>query len=486
MPWGPEHFLEEVRRQLQVYDAMFEDVGLRHLRARTPDHPAVVRYDLLQRLVSTARQQEPWNEEVVLPELASAWMDRLTWAHDEDPAAYWEQFSDQAGVKFIRDRIPHSNLYPDVIEEVFWWGWLRNVCEVKLQQVDGQPDLHLATPQGEAWAEVKRLRPASRPLGIKRAIYKADRQIKRADPSHSGVVFVHIPRTGGRASLNHVGVPADVRPFADQAQRLMRSTYNTHVGQVVLTWDEFRVTSKVGYGSLYAFARRALLIEHEHPLSPPVLAEPLAKFGITVLIEWLTTQRTHPATTVLVGGLQVTARFIDMHEMPHNLHRTQAVEVVLAPDDCVTYTFGDAVFGLFSKIDETWPSPCIVIIETIQLGARPAEIVHGFRLVASAEEISDLRMDADRALCVLVARYGLPIRVGADEGLLLPDVRVPALQPLQIDYFPQTGRRGFMHAIMDAPDLTDGTRHIRWAFALDLERYEGSLGKAASDTTDRD
>jgi hypothetical protein len=155
--------------------------------------------------------------------ISSLLLDRLTWATGEIEKDILSRIPDPAARLQVRNRINDPEQFGDIMAELFVWGWFnQSGFEADLGEEEGKPDIAVRPPVDTS-AEVKRLRYRTPPRHVRSVLQKANRQIKRARPEGVGIVFVHVERSGSRASLDD-RAPSDVQPYIDEAIRELTIT----------------------------------------------------------------------------------------------------------------------------------------------------------------------------------------------------------------------------------------------------------------------
>lgn len=148
------------------------------------------------------------------------------------------------------------------------------------------PDLRVVVGERATWADVKRIHVGTNPSRIRKAIGKANSQIKRADTEGVGLALIHVDRCGARASLDD-RVPSDVQPYVEEAERELSSNSSKSVAQVVLTWDDCFAISEPDQPCLYAVRRRSLALEYKPSRAELILPSTAWDVGLNDCLDTL-------------------------------------------------------------------------------------------------------------------------------------------------------------------------------------------------------
>jgi hypothetical protein len=110
---------QEIGLQLRIIERMFGH-EFPQLMKKSPNHPAVKRYQLLE-----AAKQRSGDETEALREVCTMLIDRSSWAIIPTGADYWQFLSDPLVKAHVERRIKDERLYDDTLAEVYFWGLLQ-------------------------------------------------------------------------------------------------------------------------------------------------------------------------------------------------------------------------------------------------------------------------------------------------------------------------------------------------------------------------
>jgi len=466
--------LVELQRQLAILEAMFGDPGLTTLRQRSPGHPAVERFDRLKGFVAAGGTLDAASELDLAVEVGSTFIDHMTWAGDRAPEDYWAVIPDPAARAFVEGRIQDPNMFHDVVSELFWWGALTEKTSSTLGEDAGMPDLKVGDV-APCWADVKRIHIGTGTTRIREVIKKANQQIKRADASGAGAALIHIERHGQRASLDD-RIPNDVSPFVDEVRTALGSGFFRSVAHVAVTWDDYFVIGDV-QATLYAFRRRTVVLEHPTPRSKPNVPTGIWDVGFTAvfLVHHRAEQAVRRLQALDAGDAIITDLFRNESEVPGGIRSTHAAEVFADPQALDRFELDDVAVVLATRKLSMEKRPHVaLILATEQPSSKPL-IFLGFKLGA-ADDV-DLDALAEKPVLAFQAtlrRFGLPIQVGSQAGLFIPDETVSSDLPQTelVKILGSPAESGILAAIVTLNSLW----RVRWAFAIDRAKYRRSLG----------
>ena len=115
---GASAFFEELERQMQMLESMFEDVRLTNLRRKRPKHPAVRLFDQLFALFAKHGGRFDATQETALAQaLTIGFLDRASWASAPSLSQFWDVIPDSSARQFVIGRLPDPAMYGDVMSE---------------------------------------------------------------------------------------------------------------------------------------------------------------------------------------------------------------------------------------------------------------------------------------------------------------------------------------------------------------------------------
>jgi hypothetical protein len=158
--------------------------------------------------------------------------------------------------------------FRDAMAELFYFGFLDlGGFSARLVEDRAKPDIAVATEDGRTtWIEVKRLRPGTLPARVAKVLNHASNQIKTADPSGSGVVFLSIAPVVPRDVPGDYE-PAELSPIFNEVERVLGGRHCRSVHTAVVAWDEVLVFPEPDGRTYYALQRRSTLLNHRVPRS---------------------------------------------------------------------------------------------------------------------------------------------------------------------------------------------------------------------------
>lgn len=173
----PERFL---RFELRILELLLDDPGLVGLRARFPDHPAVVRYDRITRFLDHREHLQYPNETDLVLETRSLVLDGFLLAGGE--AADIVANIQSEVLRQLRTRVADPGQFADQMTALSFWGMLRSKgIQADIVEEIGLPDISIPIRVAERhWIEVKRIRLGAATRRIRDDIGDANDQIKRA------------------------------------------------------------------------------------------------------------------------------------------------------------------------------------------------------------------------------------------------------------------------------------------------------------------
>ena len=435
---APDHVIpnvkEEIRLQLRILEDMFGDPGLLSLRAKSPRHPAVRRFDMLAGYLDRGEGLTYPVEEALSQELAGMIIDRSTWAIAPVGVGFWSFIGDGAARRQVEARIRRPDAFEETVAEVFFWSLLRQEgFSVDLIERDGLPDLVFDERSPDPiWGEVKHLRLGSGARRASKVIEKANSQIKRADAEGAGIVFVQVARDPYRAALDD-RIPSDVQPFIQEVRRALHIGQYRSVGRVVVTWDDYLVMGAPPERTFFAYRRRSEVIDHPAPRKPVRLPAERTKVGRTVgiWVKWTgsTTQPAPQSLPPLVGRRAVvTQQFRQENASTDGIRASHAIDALANSDALERHELDGLTVLLATRRITVVRVPHTLLIMANQRGAAAPEIIAGYRLYETAPEDAELARHPFAAFTELLRRYGAPVRVGTQIGLFIRAATVPIVE----------------------------------------------------------
>lgn len=469
---APIELDEELSSQVALLEAMFDDPGLTALRRRHKDHPAVRRHDNL-----VAGRQTPPDEDLErqrLQDLSQGFWDRETWAQKPAARPFWSStVPEENQARMVENRIEDPQQFEDTTLELFAWGALRIAgIAAELQESEGQPDIRLPGSPQVGWLEVKRIHVGTVPSRARRVLTKANRQIKSVSLDRAGTLYLFVGTTQEAAVFDDA-TPADVEQYIAEVQRTLGSSADKHVGQVVVGWDDFMVLGHFPDPVMYAFRRRALVLNHANAVSPPTDTDWASIFGFTsttwVRPSSLSTARPAPLVTskLVVGDL-----FQDRNSWVGGIRASHARRVLDSPDGLVEVqlaTQGMTVVLATKRIDLTG-SPHVMLLIGYRRGDERLTLADGFRLRGSEAELEAWKVDPSTAFDQLLRRYGLPVSIGSEPAQLF-HVHHEAPGPLALSVrSADVSRLAIAAFIKSTSELWEAD----WVYAVDDAAYRRS------------
>jgi hypothetical protein len=466
--------MELVRFHVEMLEAMFDDPSLSRLRKRHPSHPAVKRIDALVDLERRSGRVRWPDEYAAVHSLAAQHLDISTWADvSSTPNQIWAGF-DERTMAHLNGALRQPSKFEDTMVELFVWGWLRQSGFVaRREELDGMSDISVETSQGERRAEVKRIAYATSPDRVAKVVLKANGQIKKSDPTKSGLVYVGLTRPEMPVTFDEA-LPADVRPYYEAACRALGDDKNRSVAQIVIAWDDLMVTGEPPSDVLYAFRRRSETIEHPAPRSEPLLSEglnPASTFVTSISFEGNSPppRSSRPLDGIEVEDAVVTQLFREENEYTDGIRAGHALAVLRDPHGVKRFRRDGAELILTSRAIELRGGYTLLVLAIVRPDHKP-EIFAAFKLCWDTTE-RGLSREPDRAFFEVLRRYGLPVSAGDTTGLFIPDVTVPLSTGLSVT---DPGASSSFFVSTMAKRRHDSTQYA-WSFAIDRERYRASL-----------
>jgi len=459
-----------------MLERLFDDPELLGLRATQPGHPAIAAYEAARLLT------QPVSYEDEAAKLAALWLvtlDVATWAAPTHDGRDLRAIASDEAIRQLRTRISQPDQYLETMAELFTTGWLRSKgVPAVLVEEEGMPDVVVEGQTPPARVEIKRIRHTSSVNRVRRVIGKANKQFKKADAAHSGVLFIFIERDGTRLALDH-GPPSDVRTHIAAAQHEMTSGHWRSVGAVVLSWDDVMVApAPGGSGSTYFLTRRSVEISNTHAHSDDHPARNL-DLGTTFV-----TRINYPAPlpnrqldAVNLDGFVASQQFRQLSEFPAGIRPGHVAEVLADPHGRDVFDLDGTVVTLWAREVRAGPPGHVLLVETIERVGHPLEVTAAYRLFDSGHDLAELARRPSSAFGALLDRFGLEIRVGQKTGKFIE--RSVVLSGID-------GSLQFVQGLGDRPDQlhvsclvqvdeAGRSAKVSWAYAIDRSAYLSTM-----------
>jgi hypothetical protein len=379
----------------------------------------------------------------------------------------------------IEARVRDPKQFPDVLAELYFWGWLRQQgFDAHLREREGHPDIHVTSPL-DFWAEVKRIQSDSSPNRVRRVIGKANKQIKTSHPTGMGIGFIHVARQRVQPATSD-SIPPDVQSFVDEVERELGGKQSRSVAHVVVSWDEVMVLGDYPEGAaVYAFRRRSLVVCHRFPRSDPPLELDCLNVGQTqmLMVEYPGTSARGsdiPESSVDATEVQFTDLFIDQNTFEHGVRRRQALDILRSPAGLAVFTFNELNVILASK--QVHPSYLTLVLADRSSNG-PLQVSAAYRVYGTPDELQAMAADPFRAFLTLLRRYGSIVQVGTRAGRFLPESFVRLTPGESIPYIAAKDCSSniliFYFTRIEATPTP--IAHVVWAFALRTGDYRRAL-----------
>lgn len=474
---------------LRALERLFDDPGLASLRVREPSHPAVLQHAVTSLFVDrgsdSARHADGYGVDLfdAVRRSLDLIVDQSIWSQDED---FWEVLQDPATKRFLASRLPKPKMYRDVLVELTYWASLRRGgYKPKLEELSGLPDLSLDEGGGTTWIEAKHIQLGTNPKRIKKVIEKANRQIKSADPTVAGLVYIHLSRYGQRAEVAD-GTPKDVQPFVDAAERAISGTSFRRIGKVVLSWDKTWLPreSVADEQPRYVMAavRNSVVLEHASPLLESVLSDEEARVANTAVMAFDSKIPRDQLTPYVARDVVVSDLLRTTIERSQGLTPLHLVDVVRDPTGLHRHRLGDAgdEFVLATQLVSTERSGSeVVLVEGIKSADGRTTLLAAFRMFGSPSELSRWSTDPTSCFESLLDEFGLPVGAADTKASkFVESIRVPLRDGGDAEI-------GLIRKITQEDNVvllglfrrTGRFLEASWLHAVDLRLYERSLSK---------
>jgi hypothetical protein len=469
---GQADIRTELTVQIELLVAMFDDPGLTALRRRSPNHPAVTRHDSLVALRDSSTSPE--TEHSLIREVAGAFMDRTTWVPDPNARPFWEaSVPDEAKRAQVLARIRHPEQFDDVMLELYVWGRFKaERFAASLQENEGEPDIRIAHPNGDVWAEVKRIHLGSAPGRARDVVAKSNSQIKTVSPGRAGILYLFIETELASAAFDDA-IPGDVAPFLAEARRSLSSKDDKHVGQVIVAWDDVMAIGQSPDPTMYVVRRRAHVVSHAHAVSEPVLTNDQLTLGQSFLT-WVTytaAVSSERMKAIVSDGLVISELFRDRNAWSGGIRAIHARGVLDRPDGLQETPIGDVKVVLVTRRVDLGRNPCVILLIGSRGPGGALTLADGYRLRGSDAELEAMKSKPAMAFGELLRRFGLPVRVGAQQGLFIRLAEAASPKPIEVGV-----EVGVPYCVSSFVRLEPGHWEASWVFAIDDRRYRAAVG----------
>jgi hypothetical protein len=477
-----QSYVEAARRHLRLLESLFEDPGIQSLRGRHPAHPAVKIYDAVSKYLDGLPQIAYESLQEIIPAVARLEMDLLTWGADgQYPSSLEDLIPDESARRVIASRLPDPSQYSHMMSEVFVWKLLRlRGWDVELLESDSHPDIRIKSPD-QLWAEVKTISEGTPATRIPRVIEKANGQIKKADGRSAGILYVIVQREGGRAQIGDK-IPNDVAPYVAAASRKLGSKTCRSVGAVVFFWDDLRVTTTAVPENLtlYFSSRRSHVVRHPTPRSEVPSQTLPEDLGLTMLLGVTTPKARDPVRTdpfsTRVNNIDVSDVLRPINEFRNGLIPGHLVDILKEPDSSARPLLPDDLdIVLAVRRVKRRDVDSVVVLSASALEDKLL-IFSALQLFGTPAELDTWSQDPLLAFDVALGRYGIPLRLNAEEKLLFEYATIEAGGTLTTsDNDPaQLLLAHFVSRNTPFGPLTV----LVWAHAIDLSLYESAVEEA--------
>ena len=256
-------------------------------------------------------------------------------------------------------------------------------------------------------------------------IKKANSQIKRADTDGVGAVFMLIERPQQRVVFDDA-LPVEVKLYVDEVERELGSGYSRSVGAVAIAWDDYMLIGDFPEPTWYVHRRRTVVREHRAPRRALRLPRTALEVGRTVALPiiWSASAGSaRPLPPIRIENVLVTPVFRQECELPGHVRSVHAVAALREPDALVEYKLAGSTLLLATKwIPVPKRSFNLLLMGRVRK-AGTIELTLGFRVYGDRGSGESAAHPVD-VFMELLRRYGLPVSVGEQSGLLIPQATV--------------------------------------------------------------
>jgi hypothetical protein len=465
-----------LRRELEVLELLLDDANLASLRASEPLHPAVIRHDRVSAFLSNATFHFPDDTNFPVA-LGSALLDSLTLGPTALPQSILTEVGDEEVLRQLRARARAPSQFADQMTAFHCWSLLRTAggYTPRLIEQEGMPDIFLPLDDRPGvWIECKHIQLQTSATRARQILKNANKQIKRADPDGSGLLYVLIERPEHRISFDDA-IPPAVDDFVSEIRRRLGSGQLRSVANVILCWDDYMVLGSPPDRTAYFFRRRSIVLSHNAPRRSLQLPANLSGLGRTVTfsIHWSgATQSVVKFRPVQAGSIIVTQQFRDICEATGDVRADYAIAAMERPDSRVNYDLGGSELVLATKKISIAPHPyTLLLIAAVRDGKLQIEL--GFRLYADLTS-GEPPSDPFALFTTFLDNFGLPVTAGDQTGLLVPSAVVPIASedPTKIvQALASCNEEYLVYGVFRIRDSEPPVADVKWAFAISRVRY---------------
>jgi hypothetical protein len=471
-------FDDWLRKELSTLELLLDDPKLASLRAKRRTHPAVIRFDRISDILSGITFRFPDNTDLPIA-MGSALLDSLMLT--SDPASLDDsiltEIGDEEALRQLRSRATDPNQFADQMTAYHCWSLLRATGYApRLLEQEGMPDISLPI-EGlpNLWIECKHVQLATTAIRARKIVKKANQQLKRADSSGAGLLFVFIERPEYRVAFDD-STPSHVAEFISEIKRELSSGHSKSVAKVMVCWDDYMVLGSPPERTAYFFRRRSMLVAHDSPRRNLMLPASLLELGRTAFfaIRWTggipSAVKLKP---VQAGDIVVTQSFRDICEASGDLRADYAIAAAQNPGSEALYGLNGGTLVLATKNVAVAASPFTLLL----LAAIRGEKLHielGFRVYPDLIQ-GKTPSDPMDLFILILNRFGLPVTVGNQTGHLIPNAVVPVVSNGPTNFIQSSAapdENPLIYGIVRIRDSTPPVADVKWAFGVSRRRYQ--------------
>jgi hypothetical protein len=468
----------ELGQQLHLLEVLFQDPGLTELRRRAASHPAVGTFDLIRQLKESPGRIQCDDHDRIVATVGRLLIERWAWAPGKIETDLLEELIPHAKRRGqIRSDLAIASKYGDIMAELYCLGWMRKrPWKANLNDEDSEslPDINIEEP-ANASAEVKRIHVGTKVSRIDSIVKKANRQLRNVSPATSGLLYIIVDREGSRATFDD-RVPNDIHRYLAAVERRMRSDSCRSIGATVVVWDDFFMFTDRPERIVSYVRRRSATVKHSsaHAPVPSVLLS--TEMGATAEIP-ISFQGSLPVElrSLETADVVVTQLFRETNEFDFGLRPSHVLEIVKEPDSEFNVVEHGARIRLWTRLVELAKTQCVLVVLGREQESGTVELDSAFQLFGSGADMAAWRFDPREAFMEVLRRYGTPISVGSQRGLLVEYAQIPGDNATVISA-EGAGSSFLSSALVKRTDSPFGmVTEITWAFAIDTERYRTAV-----------
>lgn len=362
-------------------------------------------------------------------------IDRQTWARASPGSDnYWSFIQDEAVRRYVQRNIEDPGGFEATLAELFFEGALRQ-AGIPADRVErnAYPDIVVAAgTERETWADVKHLRLGTSEKRAKDVVEKANRQVKVATPSASGLALVRVSRPVERIALNDE-VPDDIRARIDLIRhKLVRHRFRS-VARVIVTWDDYLLTDGNESKQIYAFRRHAVALDHPAPQSPLRYPVDPAVFERTVVVGNAEGAQFGDVRRSTGGDIVASALFLDQNEDEYRgrVRVDHAIEVLRSPDAFFIAGVDTLRSVWATRLIRAARSPFVLLVLALQRDNEPTSLSMAFRIYDDLGSLEDLAQDPLAAFHLVLFHWGMPLEFNGVTDRLHNWVFLPGQEAFQ-------------------------------------------------------